>query len=178
MAMELDTILGEIRHRQVRVVVVTGAGETFCSGADLTEAIAAAGAAGGLIPGYSRAEDGEFARWAINDQFPCHYAQRALSQAGRSSRSRSSRRLTAPPSVPGFEMTLACDLRIMTDRARLSEIAVPAGVVSEWSCPRNLPKLVGLTLANELILTGRSRRSAAEAKAISAWSTGSWRPKA
>ena len=65
----------------------------------------------------------------------------------------------------GFEMTLACDLRIMTDRARVSEIAVPAGFVSEWSCPRNLPKLVGQTLANELILTGRFVE-AAEAKAI------------
>ena len=65
----------------------------------------------------------------------------------------------------GFEMTLACDLRIMTDRARVSEIAVPAGFVSEWSCPRNLPKLVGLTLANELILTGRFV-GAAEAKEI------------
>jgi enoyl-CoA hydratase/carnithine racemase len=55
----------------------------------------------------------------------------------------------------GFEMAIACDLRIASDRLRFSEIAVPAGFVSEWSCPRNLPKLVGLGLATELILTGR-----------------------
>ena len=171
MAMELDTILDEIRHRQVRVVVVTGAGETFCSSADLTEAIEPLEQP--EIDSGMRDEDGEFARWAIKDQF------HAITQ-------RAFRKLEGLPQAviaaidgaaigAGFEMTLACDLRIMTDRARLSEISVPAGVVSEWSCSRNLPKLVGQTIANELILTGRS--SALRKPGISAWSTGSWRPK-
>ena len=161
MAMELDTIFGEIRHKQVRVVVITGAGETFCSGGDLKEE---------TLP-LERPEDdlgirgeyGELAQWMINDHFHV-IAQRAL---------RKLEELPQPVIAAidgaavgaGFEMTLACDLRIMTDRARVSEIAVPAGFVSEWSCPRNLPKLVGLTLANELILTGRFV-GAAEAKEI------------
>jgi 2-(1,2-epoxy-1,2-dihydrophenyl)acetyl-CoA isomerase len=55
----------------------------------------------------------------------------------------------------GFEMAIACDLRIASDRMRMTEIAVSSGFVSEWSCPRNLPKLIGLAKATELILTGR-----------------------
>lgn len=151
MAMELHAIFSEIRHKPVRVVVIVGAGETFCSGGDLKEE---------TLP-LERPEDdlgirgeyGELAQWMINDHFHV-IAQRAL---------RKLEELPQPVIAAidgaavgaGFEMTLACDLRIMTDRARVSEIAVPAGFVSEWSCPRNLPKLVGLTLANELILTGR-----------------------
>lgn len=161
MAMELDTILDEIRHRQVRVVLVTGAGETFCYSADLTEAIEPLEQP--EIDSDMRDEEGEFARWAIKDQF------HAITQ-------RAFRKLEGLPQAviaaidgaaigAGFEMTLACDLRIMTDRARLSEISVPADVVSEWSCSRNLPKLVGQTIANELILTGRSV-GAAEARDI------------
>ena len=161
MAMELDTVFSEIRHKTVRVVVITGAGETFCSGGDLKEE---------TLP-LERPEDdlgirgeyGELAQWMINDHFHV-IAQRAL---------RKLEELPQPVIAAidgaavgaGFEMTLACDLRIMTDRARVSEIAVPAGFVSEWSCPRNLPKLVGMTLANELILTGRFV-GAAEAKDI------------
>lgn len=161
MAMELDTIFDEIRHKRVRVVVITGAGETFCSGGDLKEE---------TLP-LEREEDdlgirgeyGELAQWMINDHFHV-IAQRAL---------RKLEELPQPVIAAidgaavgaGFEMTLACDLRIMTERAVVSEIAVPAGFVSEWSCPRNLPKLVGLTLANELILTGRFV-GAAEAKDI------------
>ena len=151
MALELDNVFDEIRHSTVRVVVITGAGETFCSGGDLKEeTLPLERPEDGLG---IRGEYGELAAWMINDHFHL-IAQRAL------------RKLEMLPQPviasidgaavgAGFEMAIACDLRIMTDRARLSEIAVPAGFVSEWSCPRNLPKLIGLTLANELILTGR-----------------------
>lgn len=151
MALELDNVFDEIRHSTVRVVVIIGAGETFCSGGDLKEE---------TLP-LERPEDelglrgeyGELAAWMINDHFHL-IAQRALRKL----------ELLPQPVIAaidgaavgaGFEMAIACDLRVMTDRAKLSEIAVPAGFVSEWSCARNLPKLIGLTLANELILTGR-----------------------
>lgn len=150
-AMELDAIFDQIRHMPLQVVVITGAGETFCSGGDLKEE---------TLP-LERPEDslgirgeyGELAMWMLNDHFH-HVAQRAL---------RKLEELPQPVIASidgaavgaGFEMAIACDLRIMTERARLCEIAVPAGFVSEWSCARNLPKLVGLTLANDLILTGR-----------------------
>ena len=161
MAMELDAMFDEIRHKRVRVVVIVGAGETFCSGGDLKEeTLPLERPEDGLG---IRGEYGELAQWMINDHFHV-IAQRAL---------RKLENLPQPVIAAidgaavgaGFEMTLACDLRIMTDRARVSEIAVPAGFVSEWSCPRNLPKLVGLTLANELILTGRFV-GAAEAREI------------
>lgn len=150
-ALELDAIFDQIKHMPVQVVIITGAGETFCSGGDLKEE---------TLP-LERPEDslgirgeyGELAMWMLNDHFH-HIAQRAL---------RKLEELPQPVIASidgaavgaGFEMAIACDLRIMSDRARLCEIALPAGFVSEWSCPRNLPKLVGLTLANELILTGR-----------------------
>lgn len=151
MALELDHLMDEIRHSNVRVVVLTGAGGDFCSGGDLKEE---------TLP-LERPEDslgirgeyGEVATWMINDHFHL-VAQRAL---------RKLEELPQPVIASidgaavgaGFEMAIACDLRIASDRIRLSEIAVPAGFVSEWSCPRNLPKLVGLGLATELILTGR-----------------------
>jgi enoyl-CoA hydratase/carnithine racemase len=150
-AMELDAMFDQIRHMPIQVLVITGAGETFCSGGDLKEE---------TLPLERpqddlgiRGEYGELAMWMLNDHFH-HVAQRAL---------RKLEELPQPVIAAidgaavgaGFEMAIACDLRVMTQRARLCEIAVPAGFVSEWSCARNLPKLVGLTLANELILTGR-----------------------
>ena len=55
----------------------------------------------------------------------------------------------------GFELAIACDLRIASDRIRMAELATQAGFVSEWSAARTLPKIIGLADATELILTGR-----------------------
>jgi enoyl-CoA hydratase/carnithine racemase len=55
----------------------------------------------------------------------------------------------------GLEMACSCDLRIVSDRVRLAELAVPAGFMSEWGLPRLLPQLIGQTRANEMMLTGR-----------------------
>lgn len=151
MALELDHAFDEIRHSSVRVVVITGAGGDFCSGGDLKEE---------TLP-LERPEDslgirgeyGEIAQWMINDHFHfiAHRALRKLEELPQPVIAS----IDGAAVGAGFEMAIACDLRIATTRLRFSEIAVPAGFVSEWSCPRNLPKLVGLGLATELILTGR-----------------------
>jgi len=65
----------------------------------------------------------------------------------------------------GLEICTLCDLRIASDRARLGEVAVPAGFLPESGGARNLPKLVGVGRALEMILTGRIV-DAAEAERI------------
>ena len=54
-----------------------------------------------------------------------------------------------------FEMTLGWDFRVMTERARVAEIAIPVGFLSEWSATRTLAQLIGASRATQLILTGR-----------------------
>ena len=55
----------------------------------------------------------------------------------------------------GLELCTLCDMRFASDRAKLGEVAVPAGFLPESGGARNLPKLVGVGKALELILTGR-----------------------
>lgn len=151
MALELDHLFDEIRHSSVRVVIVTGAGGNFCAGGDLKVE---------TIP-LERPEDrfidddeyGDLLAWFLNDHFHV-IAQRAF----RKLEDLPQPVIAAIDGVAvgvGLEMAISCDLRVVTDRVRLAEIAVPAGFLSEWGAPRNLPKLIGVTRATELILTGR-----------------------
>ncbi len=55
----------------------------------------------------------------------------------------------------GLEICTLCDLRFASDRAKLGEVAVPAGFLPESGGARNLPKLVGIGKALDMILTGR-----------------------
>ncbi|MEX2163980.1 MAG: enoyl-CoA hydratase/isomerase family protein [Sulfuricaulis sp.] len=152
MTLELDHILDEIRrHPTVRVVIITGSGDNFCAGGNFRVE---------TIP-MERLEDdwglkgeyGELVTWWMNDYFHI-VAQNAC------------KKLEDLPQVTvaavdgiavgvGLEMTCSCDLRIVTDRVRFAELAVPAGFMSEWCAPRILPQLIGQTRANEMILTGR-----------------------
>jgi enoyl-CoA hydratase/carnithine racemase len=65
----------------------------------------------------------------------------------------------------GLELATACDIRYASESARLGEVAVPAGFVPESGGARNLPKLVGIGRAMEMILTGEII-DAAEAQRI------------
>lgn len=161
MALELDAMLDRVALSGVQAIVVRGAGGNFCAGGDLKEEAVILERPEDSLG--IRGELGEVANWLLNDHVHV-VAQRAL---------RKLEELPQPviASVDGvavgggFELAIACDLRIVSDRVRLAEVAVPAGFVSEWSCPRNLPKLIGLTRAVELILTGRFI-SAEEAREI------------
>ena len=155
LTMELHQMMDEIRYSPVRVIIITGAGGNFCGGGDLQVE---------TIPKEDQEDDfsdehglggeyGEMLVWFANDHFHI-VAQRMC------------RKLEDLPQVTiaavdgiavgiGIEMAISCDLRICSDKVRFAEIAVPAGFMSEWSAPRSLPALVGQTMANEMILTGR-----------------------
>lgn len=151
MRLELDALLSEIaRNSILKVAIVTGEGRGFCAGGDLVSEAGALGAIEGSmgITGPYK----ELAEHFFND-----LRHRVLQSAMRKLEDLPQVTIAAingPAVGIGLEMTTLCDIRIASDRARLGEVAVPAGFIPESGGTRNLPKLVGLGRAMRLILTG------------------------
>lgn len=55
----------------------------------------------------------------------------------------------------GCEMTLACDIRVSSDRARFSQPEVTLGLIPGWGGTQRLARLVGPARAKEMIFTGQ-----------------------
>ena len=53
-----------------------------------------------------------------------------------------------------FSMTLCCDMRIASDKARFAMVFVKRGIVPDTGGSFNLPRIVGFPRACEMILTG------------------------
>lgn len=54
----------------------------------------------------------------------------------------------------GFELAMACDIRIVSDTAKLGHPEMSFGVIPGFGGTQRLPRLIGRTLAMQLILTG------------------------
>ena len=68
-------------------------------------------------------------------------------------------------SAPGFQLALACDLRVLADDAQLTMAEVTLGLVPDLGGTKRLVDLVGYARALEICVTGR-RVDAAEAERI------------
>lgn len=151
MRLELDALLSEVaRNSILKVIILTGEGRGFCAGGDLRSEAEVLGAVDGTmgITGPYK----ELAEYFFND-----VRHRVLQSAMRKLEDLPQVTIAAingPAVGIGLEMTTMCDIRIASDRARLGEVAVPAGFVPESGGTRNLPKLVGLGRAMKMILTG------------------------
>ena len=55
----------------------------------------------------------------------------------------------------GCELTLACDIRVSSDRARFSQPEVTLGLIPGWGGTQRLSRLVGTAKAKEMIYTGQ-----------------------
>lgn len=131
----------------VRVIVITGAGErAFCTGADLKER---AQQSTDAMYRYRRHVQGRWAALLANLTKPTIAAINGYCMGG------------------GFEMALACDVTIASERAIFSLPEVTHGFLPGAGGTQRLARLVGLQKAKELILTGR-RMDAAEAERIGA----------
>lgn len=125
--------------RDVGCIVITGAGRGFCSGADLRgrQERAAAG-------------DGEQTRprpTAVPGRMP-------IPELFTSSKPLIAAVNGAAVGV-GFTLTLACDIRVASEQARMSARFVRIGLTPELASTFFLPQIVGLAHAAEMILTGR-----------------------
>lgn len=146
------------RDPEVVVIVVTGEGRGFCSGADLeTLAVLSTGAA------------------------PHREADTALdANPGDASMGPSFRGpFSYPMSIPkpvigaingpcvglGLAIALSCDIRFASDRAYFDTAFARRGLIAEWGTSWMLPRLIGVARAFDLLLSAR-RVSAEEAASM------------
>jgi 2-(1,2-epoxy-1,2-dihydrophenyl)acetyl-CoA isomerase len=119
-------------NRDDRVLVITGAGDAFCSGADLTAAAAGdapTGAGASMV------------------------AMRAVGRAALRLHELPVPTIAAVNGVAagaGCNLALGCDLVIASDRARFSEIFAKRGLALDFGGSWLLPRLIGLHRAKEL----------------------------
>jgi enoyl-CoA hydratase len=164
MRVELDLLLDQIRRDdRIRVVIITGEGRGFSAGGDLRSE---AGPLGALDEEHDFGAFGaykELANYFFNDLRHV-VIQRAIRKL-EELQAVTIAAINGPAVGIGLELATACDMRYASERARLGEVAVPAGFVPESGGARNLPKLVGVGRAMEMILTGKII-DAAEAERI------------
>ena len=143
----LDSI-GRALPGDIRVVVVTGAGPSFSAGIDLAVLGEMAASGGAGIP--------------TEDTIASY-------QAGFSWLSRpdivSIAAVAGHAVGAGFQLALACDLRVLSDDAQFTMAETSRGLVPDLTGTEALVHHVGYSRALEICLTGR-RVSATEAKAL------------
>ena len=124
----------------VRVVVLQGAGKSFCSGLDFPSVVAAGGleAFAGIL---DEPAPNRFQRagqdW-IDLPMPVIAAIQGNCLGG------------------GLQIALAADIRIAAPDARLSVMEARWGLIPDMSITRTLPRLVGIDVAKELTFTART----------------------
>jgi enoyl-CoA hydratase/carnithine racemase len=130
--LELWRALREDDHPDARVVVVTGAGEGFCSGADLSPTASAA-----------RPHPLQMMRRTADLALTVH----TLPQITIA-------RVNGVAAGAGCNLALSCDLIVASHRARFSEIFSRRGLSLDFGGAWLLPRLIGLHRAKELAYFG------------------------
>ena len=120
---------------QVRVIVVTGKGDTFCSGGDIRE----------MAEGRLRSWDMKKFLWE-----GVHRIIFALEDLDKPVIAA----INGAAMGAGLDMAIMCDLRVCSDRAKLSESYILLGLVPGDGGAYFLPRLIGIGKALELLLTG------------------------
>jgi enoyl-CoA hydratase len=135
---ELHAVLDELHTDQsVRVVIIRGACRAFCAGLDLKETSAADG--GGSVADGLRGQR-HIAELAIK----IHRAPQPFIAA-----------VHGAASGGGFGIALASDIRIAGESARMNAAFIRIGLSAcDVGVSYFLPRLVGTSVASELLLTG------------------------
>jgi enoyl-CoA hydratase/carnithine racemase len=116
----------------VRVVVITGAGRAFCAGADLeSRGDTFSGGPNDAL----RAAEARVRPWNLHK--PVLVA------------------INGPAVGIGATMPLWYDIRIASDQARIGFVFTRRGIVPEANSTWILPRIVGMSRAMDLLLTGR-----------------------
>ncbi|OLZ39428.1 oxidoreductase [Natrinema saccharevitans] len=137
MILELNEALRRARDDDdAYAVVLTGAGEGFCSGADVTD-----------MPDWSEQSKEEYGAylWSVQN------VVRQLRNMGKPTIAA----VNGPAIGAGCDFALACDVRYVGEDAVLREGFVGVGLVPGDGGAWLLPRLIGESKAREYLLTGK-----------------------
>src|SRR4029453_5086376 len=122
----------------VRVLVITGAGRAFCSGGDVKSMAEVASAGGGALSARQEQVGLIQETQVLLRGFP-----KGLIAAG-----------TGAAYGGGLDLACAADFRLAADTARFCEVYVRLGLAPGGGGAWLLPRIVGLTSALDMILSG------------------------
>jgi 2-(1,2-epoxy-1,2-dihydrophenyl)acetyl-CoA isomerase len=121
----------------IRAVLITGQGPSFCAGIDITLLGQLAGTRGARFRAFVRTAQRPFLALAQMEKPTVAAIQGHALGAG-------------------FQLALACDLRLAAEDARFAMMEVRFGLVPDLGGSHRLTRLVGPARAKELIWTGRT----------------------
>jgi enoyl-CoA hydratase/carnithine racemase len=126
------------RDPSVRVIVITGAGRGFCAGLDIQDQMSGQGLGVG--------GEGSAQKFDLRDAPPTvlHSVDKPTICA-----------LNGGAAGYGMDLALGCDIRIASDQAKLSAAFTKRGVLPESGGTWLLPRIVGWSVAAEIMFTGR-----------------------
>jgi enoyl-CoA hydratase len=114
----------------IRVLILTGAGRAFCAGLDVKEL---------------RADP-----QALFAQIREHHPVSAL----EAFQGPVIAAINGDAVTGGFEISLVCDMRVVSETARFADTHTRIGLLPGWGISQRLSRLVGVAKAKEIALTG------------------------
>jgi enoyl-CoA hydratase/carnithine racemase len=131
---------------QVRVIVVTGAGRAFCAGAD-ARALSGHVERGRYDPGTP--PDLATPGFGVDPRFDADFAYHfGLAKPVIAA-------INGPAAGVGFVLACYCDIRFASAGAKLTTSHGRLGLPAEYGLSWLLPRIVGLSHANDLLLSSR-----------------------
>ena len=141
---DLDAAIDEVENdSEIYVAVLTGAGRSFVAGADIGE-----------MKGFSSVEGKKFGVHGGNVFLRLENMSKPVIAA-----------INGFALGGGCELAMSCDIRLASEKAKFGQPEVGLGITPGFGGTQRLPRIVGVSKAMELILTGKVI-GAAEAKAI------------
>ncbi len=134
------------RDRQVRVVILTGEGRGFCAGADLRSDSSAAGSIPGTEGMGQLGYVYKFQEYLADLMLAIHECDKPVIAA-----------VNGAAVGGGLAIALASDVRIASVQAKFGAAFIKTGLSScDVGTSYFLPRIVGVSAATELMLTGRN----------------------
>ncbi len=122
--------------KEIRAVILTGAGRAFCAGMDLKE-----------IGGGSEGQTGYDLSVAGQDAMRVNIANFSGPVIAA---------VNGAAATAGFELALACDMIFVAKGAKFLDTHARVGIVPGWGLSQRLPRLIGINRAKEISLSGNA----------------------